>query len=95
MHKQNDIFDRWYVRYPLAFFMLWAAWYLINMNKKPDLWWMAVLLAVPAAIYFARELSLVLVSIGVLYLFIKGIASLPISVAIIIGAIIIALAVRR
>lgn len=90
--KAEEFENKWYVRYPIAVLILWGAWYIVD--KKPDSWWIAALVAL-AAIYFARELALLLIGIGLIYLLFQGIAALPVSIAIIIGAIIIASALKR
>jgi hypothetical protein len=90
--KQAEFEDKWYFRYPVAALMIFGALYLLN--ERPNLWWMSVFLAIAAA-FQARELSLVGIAIGGGYVLIKGIASLPTSVAIVLGALIIAAAVGR
>jgi len=90
--KQEEFENKWYVRYPLALLMLWGAWYILD--TKPDSWWLAAFVALAAA-FFAREVSLVLIVVGLGYLLIQGIASLPVSAAIIVGAIIIASAIKK
>jgi hypothetical protein len=90
--KAEEFEGRWYFRYPLAVLMLWGAWFMLE--KKPHLWWMAAILAL-AALVQARELALLAIGIGLIYAVFQGIAALPVSVAIIIGAIIIASALRK
>ena len=58
------------------------------------MWWLAAI-AVVVALFQARELALIVI-IGIsAYWLLVGIASLPVSAAIIIGALIIASAIRR
>lgn len=90
--KAEELNNKWYVRYPLAGLMFWGAWHLLE--TKPDRWWLAAIMALFAA-FFAREISLFVIAIGAIYLLFQGVASLPVSVAIIIGAIIIASAVKK
>jgi hypothetical protein len=92
LQKAAEFEERWYVRYPIALLILWGAWYIFE--KKPNAWWVAAIAAF-AALYYARELALFALSIGLLYALFQGIAALPVSVAIIIGAIIIASALKR
>lgn len=84
--------DRWYFRYPLAALMLFGAWWIVGEKEK--LWWLAILLVIVAA-FQARELSLLILAGVVVYLLFQGVAALPVSVAVIIGAVIIASALRR
>jgi|GEM_PF-3078741 len=90
--KQEEFEDKWYFRYPMAGLCLWGAWYFLN--EKQDKFWLAAF-AVLGAVIFARELSVFLLLIGIGYLLFQGIASLPVSVAVIIGAIIIASALKK
>ena len=105
MSEIKDIFDRWYVRYPVAIFWLLGLWYAIA-NKLID-WLFAIVLG-PCSLFLIPEVTrvigrvvgwvgwviFIIICIGVLYGFIQGLASLPVSIAIIIGAIIIAMAIR-
>ncbi|MBP6962681.1 hypothetical protein KBB49_04045 [Candidatus Saccharibacteria bacterium] len=88
----HDQEDRWYFRYPFALLMLWAAYYIAE--NKQNAVWLSVCLVLIAA-YQARELSALIIIFALLYLVWLGVAALPISVAIIIGAIIIATALKR
>jgi hypothetical protein len=90
--RQEEAEDKWYFRYPLAALCLWGAWHF--SETKPDKWWLAGI-AVLAAAAFAREVSLLLLGIGLISLVFQGIASLPVSVAVLIGAVIIASAIRK
>jgi hypothetical protein len=84
--------DKWYVRYPIAFLLLAAAWWLAS--ERENVWWLSIVLVVSAAVY-AREVSfLLLLALGA-YLLFQGIAALPVSVAVIIGAFIIAGAIKK
>jgi hypothetical protein len=84
--------DRWYFRYPMAALMIFGAYWVVE--KKEHLWWLGLLLLLVAA-FQARELSLLILAALGVYLLFQGIAALPVSVAVIIGAIIIAGASRR
>ena len=78
---------RWYLRYPIAVVVLAFSGWLFT--AYPYLWPVAALFALDAAI-LARELSLLLLALGALWLVFKLFAALPVSVAIILGALIIA-----
>ena len=84
--------NKWYVRYPMAAGALCLAWHVLS--PKPDSWWAAAALGL-LALFWAREVGVVLIAFGAGYLILKGIASLPVSAAIIIGALIIASAIKR
>lgn len=93
--KWRRIEGKWWYRYPLAGLMFFGAWFLVETH--PGYWW----LASAAAIYglvLAKELGyLVLFGLACVmgYWLLQGIASIPVSVAVIIGALIIASAVRK
>lgn len=89
--KQAEFEDKWYVRYTIAALFLWGAF--DSSIIKPDKEWLSWL-AVICAAFFARELSFLLIIGGILYAVFQGMASLPVSVAIIIGACIIAGAIK-
>jgi len=84
--------DRWFIRYPFAALLLWVAGYIL-FNESNE-WYLAVILALWAAA-LAKEVSIVLIVIGVGYMILQGIAALPVSIAIIIGALIIAGAMKE
>lgn len=84
--------DKWYVRYPIAVLLLGVAWWLVT--QRENLWWLSIILVVSAAVY-AREVSLLLLLALGAYLLFQGVAALPVSIAVIIGAIIIANANKR
>jgi hypothetical protein len=83
-----------WVRYASAAVMIWGAVWLLQSNKDGKDAWLAIGLLIYALIR-AREISLLLLGVGALWLLFHGVAALPVSVAIIIGAIIIASAMRR
>ncbi len=93
--KWDRIAKQWWYRYPMAGVTFFGAWFLVD--AKPHLWWLAAI-AVIYGLVLAKELGfLALFGLGcivVLWIF-QGIASLPVSVAVIIGALIIAGAVSR
>ena len=92
LRRARERDDKWYVRYPIAFLLLAAAWWLAT--ERENLWWLSVILVLSAAVY-AREVSfLLLLALGA-YLLFQGIAALPVSVAVIIGAFIIAAAIKK
>lgn len=82
----------WWVRYPLAGLLVWGAAALYA--EKPQAWW-ASLAFVIWAMVLAKEISLLVLLVGAAILLFQGVAALPVSVAVIIGAIIIASALRR
>ena len=84
--------DKWYIRYPVAALCMAGAWLVVTY--KDTLWWLSILLVLAGCVY-AREVSLVLLVVGGIYLLFLGIAALPVSVAVIIGALVIAWAVKR
>jgi hypothetical protein len=84
---------RWYCRYPIAAALLYFAFNLPPQKNDKDCW-LPIVMVLGAAV-FAHELSLLLIGCGVFYLLVNGIASLPVSVAVIIGACIIAAASKR
>ena len=94
--EANEKWDRavqkWWFRYPMAVLCLLGAWFF--SESKPNLWFMPVLLVLVAMVS-AWELTLVGLGIGIAILAFKAIASLPVSVAIIIGAFIIGAALKR
>ncbi|MCM2327720.1 MAG: hypothetical protein NDI88_07535 [Lysobacter sp.] len=106
INAENSKFDalmqHWWARYPLAVFLVWMA---ISAASKPEVklgTWLFVIGAVVLAGVLAKELSRMLLGVGALvlgigaiYLVFQGAAALPVGAAVIIGAIIIASAVRR
>lgn len=83
---------KWWVRYPTAALLSGGCLWLVK--AAPGLWWVAAIGAIYAAV-LARELVLVLLAIGAVWWLSEGIAALPVSAAIILGAIIIASALRK
>ena len=102
--KEFDLWSKWYIRYPTSILMLGVAYIsytaYIKGIRLPGLALLLLnpvsgVIAVVIAIFNAWELSLlVLIGVILFYMF-QGIAALPTSVAIIIGAIIIAYAVNK
>ena len=90
--KEDEFYSRWYVRYSLAAICLWGSWHFLTAKNEQV--WLAVIAALMAAL-FAREISFLIIVLGVLYLLFIGVAALPVSVAVVIGAIIIAFAIRK
>jgi hypothetical protein len=84
--------ERPIVRYSLALMFLCAGIWI--SGEKPHLWWFIFPASLLSA-YFAREVAIVGLVLIVGILLFKGIASLPVSVAIVLGAMIIAGAIRR
>jgi hypothetical protein len=84
--------DKWWARYPIALGMVAGAWYLVE--QKPSLWWLSTIFVLSAAVY-AREVSLIVLGLGLLIAVISGLAALPLSLAVILGAALIAYGVYR
>ena len=102
---EERFFDAWYFRYPFAVFCSGLAYlslleYLSDHQPVPGL---LVLFINPVigvvwaigALVAARELSLLLIVLGVGYLLFTGVAALPLSIAVILGAGIIAFAIYK
>lgn len=84
--------ERWQVRYGLAtIFVLGAI--LVHYLRPDSIFLPAVSLI--AAAFKARELSFIILGLGACYLAYLGAASLPVSVAIVLGALIIAFSIRK
>lgn len=84
--------DKFSVRYSIAVVFICAGIWLAG--EKPNLWWVCVPAGLSAA-FFARELSILAIVAGVGTLLFQGIASLPVSVAVVLGAFIIASAIGQ
>lgn len=91
----------WYVRYPLAVTCLVLSVFLSDYAQGLEddkfalaVWLWVGILGIGSLIY-AREISLFLLGALLLFGLFKGIAALPVSVAIIIGALVIANAMRK
>ena len=84
------------VRYPAAAGLLWLAYELADVEKPK---WILVIAVVVGALFAAHELFLWLllagIVIGVLTLGFNLVAALPVSAAIVVGAIIIAAAMKK
>lgn len=89
---------KWWVRYPLALGMVALGWYFAS-GLELKLGWIMTVLCWFVAAGLMREVFLFTLGAGVLVLIVWalgiGIAALPVSAAIIIGAVIIAVAVKR
>jgi prepilin signal peptidase PulO-like enzyme (type II secretory pathway) len=100
---QKDISSRWFVRYPGAIFMIGIAYLtLVAWVSGIHLQGMMLLMLNPfagiiyttIAIFSAWELSLLLTVVGIAFLLFKGLMALPLSFAIILGAIIVAVILK-
>lgn len=89
--RYAEIENSWYVRYPVASLFVYGAWIT---EEKENQWWLSIGFLLMAA-FFAREISLLVLVGVILYMLFQGIAALPVSVAVIIGAIIISNAIRN
>lgn len=89
---RSQVASHWFSRYSMATVVICAA--IVVLETKPQFWWMACI-AVLWAAFLAAEISFVLLIAGGAYLAFLGLASVPVSVAIVIGACIIAAAIRR
>ena len=87
--KWDRAVKKWWFRYPMAVLFLVGAWFFSEW--KPNSWFVPVLFVLGALVN-AWELTLVGLGIGIAILAFKAVASLPVSVAIIIGAFIIGVA---
>jgi len=93
-HFHARLESHWVSRYSIAISFLCLGASLLYGNLKPNLEWVPWLTLLPAA-YFAKEVSFVLIALAGLYFVFWALASLPVGVAIIIGACIIAYAIYR
>lgn len=90
--KGSDWGDRWWVRYPLAVGIIIAAVWLLEANPKMREM-NQILIGASGIVYpliLMRELSGALIVAAIAYWFFGIVAALPVGVAIIIGALIIA-----
>lgn len=87
---QHKLHGHWFSRYSIATVLICGAVFI--PEAKPKFWWASIFLALWAAV-LGRELSLLLLATAGLYFVFKGLASVPVSVAIVISACIIAYAI--
>lgn len=79
----------WYIRYPIAATtLLIVLWVTNNYSDIWWLWWVFIGLAVLWVLLWARELVLVILACGGVYLLYLALVAMPVSAAIIIGLII-------
>lgn len=90
--KNEEMEKKWWSRYSVAILMCGGAWYLAD--HKPGLWWMSLLFVLAAAIY-AREVSIVILGLGLIAAVLTGLAAMPLPLAIILAGSLIAYAVYR
>lgn len=100
--SDDDLFfnSAWYIRYPIAAALLFGLiWLADSIEKIGWFWWVIIGVLVLSVAVYVREIVLLALACGVIYLLFLGLASLPISMAIIIGLIvgatIIASAIRK
>ncbi|MDO8272617.1 MAG: hypothetical protein Q7U82_11975 [Gammaproteobacteria bacterium] len=89
---RSKLHDSAIARYSIAVVLICCAFFITD--AKENLWWLAIFLLLWAAI-LAREVTYLLILGGGAFLIFDGLASISVSAAIIIGALIIASAVRR
>src|SRR5205807_2053583 len=78
--RESEFLNKWWVRYPLAVLILWGAAWI--WSERPNTWWLA-LIALLYTLWLAREVVGLLLVAGGVYLLFKGVAALPVSVAVI------------
>jgi hypothetical protein len=80
----------WYLRYPVAVGLFYLAWSALESGAVviPLLFGIAALIAM-------REIAIIGAVVGILYVILIGLAALPVSVAIIISAVIVARSVKK
>ncbi len=102
--KELETLNKWYIRYPSSILLIAIALIsYVSYTKGIIMHGKAILLFNPItgtlaaiiAIINTRELTIAAIAIAILYYTYLGIAALPVSVAIIIGSIIIAYAVNK
>lgn len=97
--KEREFYGKWWVRYSIGIGLLWGAGYLYEAN--PDKWILPLMMALLGMLAFSELLLIGIgivvigIGIGVIWLFVQGVASLPVSLAIVLGAIIIASAISN
>lgn len=89
---EDRVLKIWWVRYLMATGFGVAAYYLNQF--RPNLWWVAVIIAITAACY-AWELTLAVIGIALLIWIGSLVLPITVPVAIIIGAIIIAATINN
>lgn len=103
--KKEELESKWYFRYPIALFLLgfaWVTYKIYHDDSNLATRGIGILLFNPlvstvvtiGALIQAWEISLIVISLGMIWLMYLGIAALPTSAAIVIGALIIALAIK-
>jgi len=94
----NAFIDQPIVRYPLAAAIFWLAYLLTEQPRFGTREWIELLCALGWGMWLAREVFKWILSIaivgGIYWALFAGVAALPVSVAVIIGALIIAAAVK-
>jgi hypothetical protein len=91
-HFQSRLRAHWFSRYSIAAVLLCGV--VVISEAKPQFWWLSLFLVLWAAV-LAREISFLFIAAAGLYYLARSLASLPVSVAIIIGACIIAYALLQ
>lgn len=100
---KEELEGKWYFRYPMAIFMLGIAFIVFQISESDiKLYGVSTIvfnpivaaLAAICALIIAWEILLITIGLGIVWLLFIGISALPTSVAIIIGAITIAVAIK-
>lgn len=90
--KSDEMEQKWWFRYPVALFLCGVAWYLADY--KPGLWWLSLICVLAAAVN-AKEVSLVLLGLGLLAAVLSAMAAMPVPLAVILAGVLVAYAVYR
>lgn len=90
--KQQEMQKKWWFRYPIAALCIFIAWKMTA--DKPDTWPVGLILLLVGA-YNAREGALAVLGVAVVVAAFIGIAALPVSVAVVLGAAMIAYGIYR
>jgi hypothetical protein len=94
MEDWDRIWQTAWARYVSAALLIWFAIWFAQQDANGKHWWLPVAAFIYALIR-AREISIGVLVLGGIYLIFHGIAALPVSVAVIVGAMIIASAMKK
>jgi len=85
--REAELLGRWWVRYPLGVAVMWGGMWFADQRSDN---WLIPLAASLFALVLMREIFFAVLLCGLAYAFLGALASLPVSAAIIMGALIIA-----